>query len=63
MNIIVGMAGLGSRFQEAGHSYPKPLIRTGNTTMIQQVYYSLDWPDAKSSFRMGYKRVKRQNGS
>ena len=50
MNIIVGMAGLGSRFQEAGHSYPKPLIRTGNTTMIQQVYYSLDWPDAKWYF-------------
>jgi NDP-sugar pyrophosphorylase family protein len=44
MKIVVAMAGLGTRFQEAGHTYPKPLIRTGNTTMIQNVYYSLAWP-------------------
>jgi len=50
MKIVVGMAGLGTRFQEAGHKYPKPLIRTGNTTMIQNVYYSLDWPDAEWHF-------------
>jgi NDP-sugar pyrophosphorylase family protein len=50
MNIVVAMAGLGSRFQEQGHLYPKPLIRTGNTTMIQNVYYSLEWPDADWHF-------------
>ena len=28
MNIVVAMAGEGSRFVESGHVYPKPLIRT-----------------------------------
>ena len=50
MNIVVAMAGEGSRFVESGHVYPKPLIRTGNTTMIQNVYYSLEWPDAEWHF-------------
>jgi len=50
MNIVVAMAGEGSRFVKQGHLYPKPLIRTGNTTMIQQVYYSLEWPNADWHF-------------
>ena len=58
MNIVVAMAGLGSRFQEQGHLYPKPLIRTGNTTMIQNVYYSLEWPDADWHFVVKMQHLK-----
>lgn len=42
MNIIIGMAGAGSRFAEAGFTIPKPLCRVGNTTMIQKAVDSLD---------------------
>ena len=35
MNIIIGMAGAGSRFTKAGYSVPKPLVRVGSTTMVQ----------------------------
>ena len=42
MNIIIGMAGAGSRFSEAGYTIPKPLCRVGNTTMIHRAVESLD---------------------
>ena len=58
MNIVVAMAGEGSRFIESGHVYPKPLIRTGNTTMIQNVYYSLEWPDADWHFVVKMQHLK-----
>ena len=58
MNIVVAMAGLGTRFLESGHIYPKPLIRTGNTTMIQQVYYSLEWPNADWYFVVKMQHLK-----
>lgn len=41
MNIIIGMAGAGSRFTKAGYSVPKPLVRVGSTTMIQSSVESL----------------------
>jgi NDP-sugar pyrophosphorylase family protein len=42
MNIIIGMAGAGSRFSKAGYTIPKPLCRVGDTTMIQKAVESLD---------------------
>jgi NDP-sugar pyrophosphorylase family protein len=42
MNIIIGMAGAGSRFTNAGFTIPKPLCRAGNTTMIQKAVETLD---------------------
>jgi len=41
MNIIIGMAGAGSRFKDAGYTVPKPLVRVGGTTMIQSAVDSL----------------------
>ena len=41
MNIIIGMAGAGSRFKVAGYTVPKPLVRVGGTTMIQSAVDSL----------------------
>jgi dTDP-glucose pyrophosphorylase len=41
-NILIPMAGLGSRFTEKGYSLPKPLIKIFNKPMIQLVIDSLD---------------------
>ena len=37
MNILIPMAGRGSRFAEAGYKLPKPLIDVGGKPMIQKV--------------------------
>jgi dTDP-glucose pyrophosphorylase len=41
MNIVVPMAGAGSRFAAAGYSDPKPLIRVGGCEMIRIVIENL----------------------
>jgi len=41
MNIIIPMAGKGSRFQDAGYVFPKPLIDVNGTTMIEVVIQNL----------------------
>lgn len=40
-NILIPMAGLGSRFAEQGYQLPKPLIDVNGVPMIQQVVESL----------------------
>ncbi len=42
LNILIPMAGAGSRFQEAGYIFPKPLIEINNKPMIQIVLESLN---------------------
>lgn len=42
MNIIIPMAGAGSRFEQAGYSFPKPLIDVRGKPMIQAVVDSLN---------------------
>lgn len=41
LNVLIPMAGLGSRFAEKGYSLPKPLIRIFDKPMIQHVVESL----------------------
>jgi len=41
MNVLIPMAGAGSRFAEAGYSFPKPLIDIRGKPMIQVVSNSL----------------------
>jgi dTDP-glucose pyrophosphorylase len=41
-NVLIPMAGLGSRFIEKGYSLPKPLIKIFGKPMIQHVIDSLD---------------------
>lgn len=41
INIVIPMAGEGSRFQKQGYTYPKPLVAIGNKPMIQVVYDTL----------------------
>jgi len=45
MKIIIPMAGRGKRFEEAGYSFPKPLIDLDGKPMIQVVIENLNFPD------------------
>jgi len=42
MNILIPMAGAGSRFEQAGYTFPKPLIDVKGKPMIQTVVDSLN---------------------
>jgi NDP-sugar pyrophosphorylase family protein len=42
MNIVVPMAGLGSRFADAGYTFPKPLVEIGGRPMIEVVVDALN---------------------
>jgi len=44
MNIIIPMAGLGSRFKSEGFILPKPLIEVGGKTLIEHSIESLNIP-------------------
>ena len=41
LNVLIPMAGLGSRFKEKGYTYPKPLIEINGKPMIQVVVENL----------------------
>jgi dTDP-glucose pyrophosphorylase len=41
MNVLIPMAGAGSRFQQAGYTFPKPLIQVREKPMIQVVVENL----------------------
>jgi len=42
LNILIPMAGAGSRFEQAGYTFPKPLIDIRNKPMIQVVVENLN---------------------
>ena len=42
MNILVPMAGAGSRFKEVGYRLPKPLIDVNGKPMVQRVVENLN---------------------
>tara|TARA_R110001583_G_scaffold111063_2_gene260142 strand:+ start:18380 stop:19120 length:741 start_codon:yes stop_codon:yes gene_type:complete len=47
INIVIPMAGAGSRFSEAGYEKPKPFIDVGGKPMIQRVLENLKYPEAR----------------
>jgi HAD superfamily hydrolase (TIGR01509 family) len=49
MNILIPMAGAGSRFEKAGYTFPKPLIEVNGKPMIQVVVNNLNF-DSKHIF-------------
>ena len=49
MNVLIPMAGAGSRFEKAGYTFPKPLIDVNGKPMIQRVVENLNI-DAKHIF-------------
>lgn len=42
LNVLIPMAGAGSRFEKAGYSFPKPLIEVNGKPMIQLVVENLN---------------------
>jgi HAD superfamily hydrolase (TIGR01509 family) len=42
LNVLIPMAGAGSRFEQAGYTFPKPLIEVENKPMIQVVIENLN---------------------
>jgi len=42
MNVLIPMAGAGSRFEQAGYTFPKPLIEVNGKPMIQLVVENLN---------------------
>lgn len=49
MNVLIPMAGAGSRFEQAGYTFPKPLIDVNGKPMVQRVVENLNI-DAKHIF-------------
>ena len=43
MKVLIPMAGKGKRFEEAGYSFPKPLIDVNGKTMIQMIVENLNF--------------------
>jgi HAD superfamily hydrolase (TIGR01509 family) len=50
LNIVIPMAGLGSRFSDAGYKLPKPLININDKPMIQLVVENLQFSNDTTRF-------------
>lgn len=62
MNIVIPMAGLGSRFSKAGYTLPKPFIDVGGKPMIERVLDNLEYPGARFILIVREEHV-REHGS
>lgn len=60
MNVLIPMAGAGSRFQKAGYTFPKPLIEVNGKPMIQVVVENLNI-DAKHIFVVQKEHYEQYN--
>ena len=49
MKILIPMAGRGKRFDDAGYSFPKPLIDINGKTMIQVIVENLNFSADRKS--------------
>jgi HAD superfamily hydrolase (TIGR01509 family) len=60
MNVLIPMAGAGSRFSEAGYTFPKPLIDVEGKPMIQSVVDNLNI-EARHIFIVQEEHYKKYN--
>ena len=60
MNVLIPMAGAGSRFQKAGYTFPKPLIEVNGKPMIQLVVENLNI-DARHIFVVQKEHYNKYN--
>ena len=60
MNVLIPMAGAGSRFEQAGYTFPKPMIDVNGKSMIQVVTDNLNI-DAKYIFIVQKSHYKKYN--
>jgi HAD superfamily hydrolase (TIGR01509 family) len=60
MNVLIPMAGAGSRFEQAGYTFPKPLIEVGGKPMIQVIVENLNI-EAKHIFIVQKEHYEKYN--
>ena len=60
MNVLIPMAGAGSRFEQAGYTFPKPLIEVNGKPMIQTVVENLNI-DARHIFIVQKEHYEKYN--
>ena len=60
MNVLIPMAGAGTRFEKMGYTFPKPLVDVQGKPMIQVVIENLNI-DAKHIFIVQKKHYERYN--
>jgi len=60
MNVLIPMAGAGTRFVQAGYTFPKPLIEVNGKPMIQLVVENLNL-DAKHIFIVQKEHYEKYN--
>ena len=60
MNVLIPMAGAGSRFEQVGYTFPKPLIEVNGKPMIQVVVENLNI-DAKHIFIVQKEHYEKYN--
>jgi NDP-sugar pyrophosphorylase family protein len=61
MNVLIPMAGEGSRFAKEGYAFPKPLIEVNGVPMIQKVVSNLDF-DARYIFLVRSSHLEEYQG-
>ena len=59
MKILIPMAGEGSRFAQAGYTFPKPLIDVNGKPMIQCVVENLSFDDAEYIFLVRWEHLDK----
>ena len=60
MNVLIPMAGAGSRFEQAGYTFPKPLIEVNGKPMIQVITENLNI-EAKHIFIVQKEHYEKYN--
>jgi dTDP-glucose pyrophosphorylase len=60
MNVVIPMAGNGSRFAQAGYTFPKPLIEVNGKAMIEVVVENLN-VDANFIFIIQKQHIEKYN--
>lgn len=61
LNILIPMAGNGSRFAKAGYTFPKPLIEIHQKPMIEWVVRSLNIPNANYIYLVRKEHSQKYN--
>jgi len=62
INIVIPMAGLGSRFAKAGYEKPKPFIDVAGKAMIVRVLENLAYPDARYILIARKEHIDKEQG-
>ena len=61
MNVLIPMAGEGSRFAKAGYTFPKPLIEINSEPFIAHVIDNMAFQDANFYFLIREEHLKDHN--